>query len=140
MFFNKIKGYTVKMLGVLCVVALLISAIYVPLSFSASAAAIPVADDETVLFTFSDEEGSVKNTSDPNNLTRGDDGIGCVGWGPGIYTGTTFPQRYNTLSVKHTNAVNWADSGGYRLNNNDGVYYLEASSVYVVTFDFKITD
>ena len=75
------KSLLLKVIGTVCVLSLLLGALYVPMSFGASAATIPVTDDEVMVFSFEESENPVKSTSDPNNLTRGDDGIGIAGWG-----------------------------------------------------------
>lgn len=132
------KSLLIKVMGIVCTLALLVGAIYVPVSLYASAAVLPVEDDETLLFTFNSDEGSVTGQGDPNNLTRGDDGVGCAGWGIGISTREDRPQRFDKLGVYHTNEVSYADNGGYRLNNKDGVYNLEPLTTYVVSFKLQV--
>lgn len=134
------KGKTmlIKVLGVISALTVLIGAIYVPMAFTASAAVIPAADDQTVVFTFDEGEGSVTGQGDANNLTRGDDGIGCAGWGMHITTREDRQNRWYKLGYLHTNDVAYADAGGYRLNNNDGVYNLEPLTTYIVSFKLQV--
>lgn len=132
MKFLKREVFT-KILSLLCTVTILLSALFISNGFSVSA--IIVNDDETIVFSFEENENPVMDTSDPNNLTRGGDGFGCVGWG-------LHPRSdgdVNGLGYLHGNGgADWSDPGGYRLNNNDGVYNLETSTTYIVSFKLQV--
>lgn len=128
------KSLLLKVIGTVCVLSLLLGALYVPMSFGASAATIPVTDDEVMVFSFEESENPVKSTGDPNNLTRGDDGIGIAGWGLKPRT----DGDVNGIGVLHDYDADWPDPGGYRLNNNDGVYNLETSTTYIVKFKVRV--
>lgn len=120
-----------KVLSLICAINLLIAM----LPFSVNAAVIDVSDNESVVFSFEENENPVMDTSDPNNLARGNDGIGCTGWG-------LHPRSdgdVNGLGYFHGNGgADWSDPGGYRLNNNDGVYNLETSTTYIVSFKLLV--
>lgn len=120
------RAYLFKMLGVVCVLVLLISTLYVPMS--ASAAAFPVTADTAVTFSFEEDEGTMNG--------MGEDGVGLSSWGMRMYTNN---DGVTGIGYKHTNYdAGWADPGGFRLNNKDGIYYLDANSTYVVSFRLQV--
>lgn len=122
------KAHLLKILGVVCALMLLISTIYVPMSMSASAAAYPVTPDTSVTFTFEEGEGTMNGT--------GEDGVGLSSWGMRMYTNS---DGVTGIGHKHTNyEAGWSDPGGFRLNNKDGIYYLDANSTYVVSFRLQV--
>ena len=134
MKFLKMEVFT-KILSLLCTVTILFGALLVSNGLSVLAVDINVGDDETVVFSFEESENPVMDTSDPNNLARGDDGIGCIGWGLRPRT----DGNVNGLGYLHGNGgADWSDPGGYRLNNNDGVYNLETSTTYIVSFKLQV--
>ncbi len=126
-----------RALGLFCAVVLVLTALFVPLTITSGAAVIPVTDDQTVTFSFEEAENPVITIdgSGSINMTRGDDGIGCVGWG-------IRPVRIGdkwALGNLAFQGQDWANPGGYRLNNNDGVYKLEPATTYVVTLKAKVS-
>lgn len=128
-----------RILGVFCATTVLISTIFVPLSFSVSAAVISAEDDQSIVFGFEEGENPVisnDDKADSLNMTRGGDGVGCASWAMKVFEASN---GVKGIGWKHTNNVGWVTSGGYRLNNNDGVYKLEASSTYVVSFKLSVT-
>lgn len=129
------KKIYVKALCLISMLTLLVSVLYVPMSFGATAAVIPVENEQAVTFSFEDVEGSVEGHWSTDNMTKGDDGVGCAGW--------SMRKRRAANGVKgigfnYENVADWVTSGGYRLNNKDGVYNLEASSTYVVSFKLSV--
>lgn len=107
-----------KVLGVICVLTLLVSALYVPMSFSANAAAIPVEDNKTVTFNFD-----------------GTDAANCTSWALHTFDASNGVRGVGWL---HGNSVAWGTGGGYRLNNADGEYKLETNSTYIVSFKLNV--
>ena len=125
---GKNKAVVIKILGIICTLCVLISAIYVPLSFSTSAAAIPVTADTETVFTFEEGEGTLTG--------MGEDGVGLSSWG---ITKRTNSEGETGIGLKHTDSsAYWSNPGGFRLNNKDGIYYLDANSTYVVSFKLQV--
>ena len=115
---KKTNKMLAKVLGVICVLTLLVSALYVPMSFGASAAAIPVEDNQTITFNFD-----------------GADGAGCSSWALHTFDASNGVRGVGWL---HGNPVAWGTSGGYRLNNADGEYKLVANATYIVSFKLNV--
>ncbi len=120
----------------LCLVLVMVS-IILPYNFTASAATIPAPVGSTTYFSFSPEEGTYVGNSteqDSVNLTRGGDGMGVCGWSYRINSsGGNYALGY---SLPYEQA--WTTGGGFRFNNNDGVYRLEPNTTYTVSFKFRI--
>ncbi len=126
-----------KTLVILCTLALLIGAVYVPVGINTVFAAN--SGEETVVFDFTD--ACVDATVNTN--AKDTYGVGFFGWGP-IPRDSSGDSTNKVLSVKKT-ATNqpWATSGGYRLNkmNSDGEYesyILEPSTSYAVSLKVRV--
>ena len=130
-----------KALGLFCALALLIGALYVPMSFGISAAnPLPVTADETTVFGFDDSFG---NSTLPANKTEYDNtGIGYCGWQGEVQTDPT-DSTNKVLHFGRANKQGWATSGGYRLNRlSDGeykVYNLKPDTTYVVSMKVRVS-
>ncbi len=132
------RNYLTKLLAVVCGLAIVLSAVFVPIQFAASAATLPFEKETSVVFSFEESENPVMvNDTAANslNMIRGGDGIGCASWALKVFNASN---GVTGVGWKHTNAVGWATSGGYRLNNNNGVFVLEPSSNYVVSFKLSV--
>ncbi len=129
------NSFLVKIIGLVCTLALVLGAIYVPVSLSAFAATIPVTPDETITFGFEPAERPIEGVGDlPLNDTRGGDGLGVSGWATQVTTLSDYDGR--VLGFKWPEA--WANFGGYRLNNNSGVYRLDPNTTYVVKLKISL--
>ncbi len=121
---NKMRNSVlVKVIGLVCTLALVLGAIYVPVTLSAFAATIPVTPDQTITFGFEPSEDPISGSWADG---RAEDGFGCASWGMTIMT----VDNQQAIGRNWGNA--WTQGGGYRLNNKDGVYRLETNSRYVV--------
>ena len=130
---KKQNVWLVKVIGLVCTLALVLGAVYVPVSLSAFALTIPVTPDETVTFGFETEEKSVEYNGGANN-DRGEDGFGVASYAFKIdavegHTGRALGYSWNN---------DWGQLGGYRLNNESGIYRLDTNSTYVVKFKITI--
>ncbi len=130
------KSFLLKVIGTVCVLSLLLGALYVPMSFGVGAASIPVTDDETILFSFEPEEDPIVNNSDDENYSRAGDGCGIAGFGLSLITAQDV--GVNCIGHIHNADENWPAPGGYRLNNKDGVYNLETSTTYQISFKVRV--
>ena len=74
------KGFN-RVFGIVCAIALLFTAIYVPFTVSAAGAApsVEIKDNEAYVFDFSTLATSAENTA----AATAENGIGYYGWGWG---------------------------------------------------------
>ncbi|MBR2044499.1 MAG: InlB B-repeat-containing protein [Clostridia bacterium] len=138
-------GLPYKALGIICAFMLILSALYVPLSFSASAAtvnSVPFVDDVPYVFDFENTE-----TDEGVNKTEAEtNGIGYFGWGPTVKKYTDDDGKVtNSVLQLYKNASNqsWGTSGGYRLHtklsdDSYGFCKLEPSTKYIVSFKLRV--
>ena len=72
-----------KAIGLICVIALLFGALYVPMSFGVNAAeALPIVENETTVFGFED---SIPTSAGAENKAEFEaNGVGYFGWGATI--------------------------------------------------------
>ncbi len=124
-----------KVLGLLCAVVLFISALYIPVAFTANAATpMDVVADTTVTFGF--EDSLTSSTHADNKAEFDANGIGLMGWGNSVQPADGDASN-SVLLCNRSQTQTWATYGAYRLNKKvDGAYYvynLEPSSKYFVT-------
>ncbi len=103
--------------AVICIV-LLIGCLYVPVSLNA------FASSQTTVYDFS---YCVDGTTNKNAAEN--DGVGYYGWGFNVSGNMLVGETDNT----------WAVPGGYRLHNQDGLYRLDTSSTYIISFKIKVS-
>ena len=113
-----------KLLGIVLCLIMLIGSIYVPVSFSASAAG------ETTTFTFDTWVSSSDNTTAANNNTLGYYGVGWEHKG-------TDNKYVQMLGIGTGN--NYNRKSGYRIEKNGEAYTLEPSTTYFVTMKVQAT-
>ncbi|MEE0945847.1 MAG: InlB B-repeat-containing protein [Acutalibacteraceae bacterium] len=109
-----------RFLGLLMCLCLLIGALYVPVSMSA------FAQSQTTVYDFS---YCVDATA--NKKAAEENGVGYYGWG------------FNALNqmlggVQLSASKDWAESGGYRVHNAEGLCTLDTSSTYIVSMKIKV--
>ena len=121
----------VKLIGLVCTLALVLGAVYVPVSLNAFALTIPVTPDETITFGFESEEES-EGWNNGTYKERGEDGFGLASY---AFSTKNLDNHGNVLGYDWNN--DWNQKGGYRLNNKNGVYRLDTNSTYLVKL--KIT-
>lgn len=139
----------VRVLSVFCVAAITLTMLFA--DFGIISALTDGSDDSTVskddlfasnsVYRFeADEEPVSTNSVNPDsvNMTRGGDGMGIMGWTYNIYNrGGDHGNVLCTHNDGYTHT--WGTSGGYRLNNYDGVYRLKPATTYVVDFEVNLT-
>ncbi|MEE0945435.1 MAG: InlB B-repeat-containing protein [Acutalibacteraceae bacterium] len=139
----------VKVISVLCAAALLLTALFAnPVIISAltggsddSVIGKEEVFDTPVVYGFETSENPVTDKSvaaDSLNMTRGGDNMGVMGWTWDVIDGDA---QHGKVLYTHNESTQqtWATSGGYRLNNNDGVYRLEESTTYYVEMEVNMT-
>ena len=132
-----------RVIGVLCALVLLFSALYIPLVAGAAAPvnSVDIKDDEPFLF---DIENVVSDATANQNEAEGSAAIGYYGWGWKTNT-YTVGEMTNTVidASKNNNAQSWSTAGGYRLHTKKadgtyGFYPLAPSTKYMVTFKIRV--
>ncbi|MBR2044496.1 MAG: InlB B-repeat-containing protein [Clostridia bacterium] len=130
-----------KAIGLICVIALLFGALYVPMSFGVNAAeALPVVENETTVFGFED---SIPTSAGAENKAEFEaNGVGYFGWGATI--GNAADDSSNKVYTAYrAGKEGWFTFGTYRLNKlEDGkykVYNLEPATTYLVTMKVRVT-
>jgi len=124
-----------KIIGLICAVVLLISAMYIPYTLSVNAAEVITAEaDKTVTFDFED---CVYYSHATNKAEFEATGLGLAGWG-----GEPITDNGNKVwRVSRKQVQTWATIGAVRLNKKVNgsyqVYNLEPSSKYVVTLKVR---
>ncbi len=124
-----------RILGILCALVLLVSAIYVPMAVSAAGdiTSVDIVDNKAYVFDFN----SPAATSDENMAAAtGDAAIGYYGWGWSVSNGELRANKNNA-------SQSWSTGGGFRLHTKladgtYGLYALEPSTRYVVSFKIRV--
>jgi len=135
------KGFN-RVFGIVCAIALLFTAIYVPFTVSAAGTApsVEIKDNEAYVFDFS----SALPTGDENTAAAtAENGIGYYGWGWGTKNYTEGETSNTVLQAANASGKYWATSGGFRLHTklgdgNYGIYALEPNTRYVVSFKIRV--
>ena len=131
---NKMRSsILVKLIGLVCTLALVLGAVYVPVTLSAFAATIPVTPDETITFGFETAEDPAINNGSYKD--RAEDGFGVASWGISVKD----LGGNKVIGQSWGDTITYVQKGGYRLNNKDGVYRLDTNSRYIVRFKLSLT-
>ena len=124
-----------KVLGIICAMVLLVSAIYVPVMVSAAdpIPSVEIKDNQAYVFDFN---SPAPTSAENQSAATGNAAIGYHGWGWSVKDGVLKSNKNNTNQ-------HWATSGGYRLHakiSDDayGFYALEPSTRYVVSFKIRV--
>ncbi|MBE6739112.1 MAG: hypothetical protein E7565_02200 [Ruminococcaceae bacterium] len=128
-------NFTKRAMGIVLTLVLLISAVYIPVTLSVSAApALSVKENVTERFDFENTAGG-----EINKAELSDKGVGYYGWAGYV---TTLADGNKVFTSKDTSQNTWLTKGGFRLNKKDGdafgVYNIEPSSTYVISLDFRV--
>lgn len=113
-----------KLFGMIMCLVMIVLALYVPVQFNTW------ADSETQYFSFAD---AVKEMA--QNSAAASDGLGY--WGNGVEP-LNLDGDDCIGAVLKDNSNGIKKQGGYRLNNANGIYRLEANSTYIIKFKLKI--
>lgn len=112
--------------SMLCATAILLGGVFVP--------GIRVqADGDSHTYTFNAGTGTQYTASarvnDPNGVSRK-----IAGWAFGSST----EDQSGVLCSRNTSQNTWGTSGGFALHDQDGIYWLKASTLYQIKFKYKV--
>ncbi len=134
------KGFN-RVFGIVCAIALLFTAIYVPFTVSAAGTvpSVEIKDNEAYVFDFSTLATGAENTA----AATAENGIGYYGWGWGTKNYTEGETSNTVLQAANASGQSWGTGGGFRLHTkladgNYGFYALEPNTRYVVSFKIRV--
>ena len=135
------KGFN-RVFGIICAIALLFTAIYVPFTVSAAGTApsVEIKDNEAYVFDFN---SALPTGTENTAAATAENGIGYYGWGWGTKNYTDGETSNIALQAANVSGKSWATSGGFRLHTklddgNYGIYALDTETRYVVSFKIRV--
>lgn len=130
-----------KITGVFCALILIITAVYVPVVMSASAAApMEVKEGEAVLFDFTENIGKYNSKENVNEFEA--NGLGILGWANSFTAAQDNPENTVLANIGTTKTQNYPTFGAVRLHkkveSGYEVYNLEPNTQYVVSLKVRV--